>query len=71
MENLRKLKRTGNRFKDNPTCPCGKSNRDNKFVSFVGLEGRGKGMIVIQSLTLLRLRKWSCLPTVLKRQRIW
>ena len=43
MENRRKLKRTGIRFKDNPTCPCGKSNKDGKFVSFVGSEGRGKG----------------------------
>lgn len=43
MENRRKLKRTGVRFKDNPTCPCGKSNKDGKFVSFVGLEGQGKG----------------------------
>ena len=43
METRRKLKRTGIRFKDNPTCPCGKSNKDGKFVSFVGLEGQGKG----------------------------
>ena len=43
METRRKLKGTGNRFKDNPTCPCGKSNKDGKFVSFVGSEGRGKG----------------------------
>lgn len=43
MNTNRKLKCTGIRFKDNPTCPCGKSNKDGKFVSFVGLEGQGKG----------------------------
>lgn len=44
MRTDRKLKGSGtNRFKDNPTCPCGKSNRDGKFVSFDGLEGQGKG----------------------------
>ncbi len=43
MNTNRKLKGTGRRFRDNPTCPCGKSNKDGKFVSFVGLEGQGKG----------------------------
>lgn len=43
MNTNRKLKGTGSRFRDNPTCPCGKSNKDGKFVSFVGLEGQGKG----------------------------
>lgn len=43
MNTNRKLKGTGRRFNDNPTCPCGKSNKDGKFVSFVGLEGQGKG----------------------------
>ena len=44
MKTNRKLKGSGaNRYKDNPTCPCGKSNRDGKFVSFDGLEGQGKG----------------------------
>jgi hypothetical protein len=44
MKPYNKLKGSGaNRYKDNPTCPCGKSNRDGKFVSYVGLEGLGKG----------------------------
>jgi len=44
MKTYSKLKGSGaNRHKDNPTCPCGKSNRDGKFVSFDGLEGQGKG----------------------------
>lgn len=43
MNKVSKLKASGNRYKDNPNCPCGKSNRDGKFVSFEGLEGKGKG----------------------------
>ena len=32
-----RLKITGNRYKDNPVCPCGKSNKDYKFTPSGGV----------------------------------
>ena len=38
-----KLKITGNRYKDNPVCPCGKSNKDYKFTTYIGCENKPFG----------------------------
>lgn len=38
-----RLKITGNRYKDNPVCPCGKSNKDYKFTTYIGCENKPFG----------------------------
>lgn len=71
MKTFNKLKGSGsNRYKDNPSCPCGKSNRDGKFVSFVGAEGQGKGYCHSCCKTIKEDIESIIEPTAFKREEI-
>ena len=37
---MSRLKITGNSYKDNPFCPCGKGNKDYRFTTYIGFENK-------------------------------